>query len=111
MMGAAERQRGNRAEQAVARYLRDNGFDAITSRSAQGHQAGSDIFTSLPFAFEVKDHARLDLSGWWQQATSQAGPDEIPVLWHKRRGFASPGRWWVTVDGDTFIRLLRSNDN
>lgn len=106
-MGAAERAKGNRAEQAVAKFLREQGFPAVTSRSQQGFQGGSDIFTSLPLAIEVKDHARLDLSGWWHQASMNATVDELPVLWHKRRGFASPGKWWVTTDGDTFARMLR----
>jgi hypothetical protein len=105
-MGAAERAKGNRAEQAVARFLRDHGHAAVTSRSAQGFQGGSDILTGLPLAIEVKDHARLDLPGWWAQATADANEGKVPVLWHKRRGFASPGRWWVTMDGDSLLRLL-----
>jgi hypothetical protein len=106
-MGATERRRGNKAEQDVAAFLRANGIQAQTSRSAQGFQGGSDIITSLPLAIEVKDHARLDLSGWWTQATMNALPDELPVLWHKRRGYASPSAWWTTFDGETLVRLLR----
>lgn len=106
-MGSAERARGNRAERDVAAFLREHGFDAMTSRAAQGWQGGSDIFTSLPLAIEVKDHGRLDLSGWWRQAQDNAG-DDIPVVWHKRRGFASPAKWWVTMDGESLMRLLRA---
>jgi hypothetical protein len=105
-MGSAERAKGNRAEQAVARFLREHGFDAVTSRAANGTQGGSDILTNLPFAIEVKDHARIDLSGWWRQASADTPEGKIPLVWHKRRGFASPGRWWVTMDGDSLIRLF-----
>ena len=107
-MGSAERARGNKAERDVAAFLRAHGFGAITSRSAQGFQGGSDIVTTLPLAIEVKDHGRLDLAGWWRQAVENAGTDDIPVVWHKRRGFASPGRWWVTMDGESLMRVFRA---
>ena len=108
-MGATERRKGNKAEQDVARFLRSQGFKATTSRSEQGFQGGSDIVTNLPLAIEVKDHARLDLSGWWAQASAQADGDELPVILHKRRGFADPGRWWCTMDGHTFAQIMRGS--
>lgn len=108
-MGSAERAKGNRAEQAVARFLREAGFDAVTSRSAQGFAAGADILfrDRTPVAIEVKDRDRVDLPAWWRQATGNAKDGETAAVWHKRRGHSSPGQWWVTVDGATFVRMLR----
>lgn len=106
-MGATERRRGNRAETEVAAALKRLGWQAITSRSARGGtQAGGDLITDFPAVVEVKDHARLDLAGFWAQAVEQAGDDPAVVV-HKRRGRASAEDWWVTMDLRTLDRLIR----
>ena len=104
-MGRAERQRGNRAERDVVNELRRAGWQARTSRADNGTQGGQDIITDAPVAIEVKDHAKMDLSGWVRQAEEQQD-DKIGVVWHKKRGNSSPMNWYVTMSGAAFIRLL-----
>ena len=41
-VGASERRKGKRAEQDVAKYLRDHGYEAVTTRAASGYQSGYD---------------------------------------------------------------------
>jgi Holliday junction resolvase len=106
-VGATERRRGSKAERDVAAYLRDHGWRAITTRAASGFQRGDDIATDAPVSIEVKDHARLDLAGWVTQARANAH-GRPAVVWHKRRGAASPGAWYVTMLGEDLVELLRT---
>lgn len=107
MSGARSRRKGQRAEQSVARYLRDCGWDAATTRAVSGFQQGRDIATDAPVSIEVKDHTTLDLAGWVRQAEANATDDAPGVVWHKRRGTTDPGDWYVTMTGRTLVRLLR----
>ena len=105
-MGAAERNRGKRAELAVVHALREAGWTAVTTRAANGTQGGFDILTDAPVAIEVKDHARLELAGWLKQAERNAMEGKVPVVWHKRRGHASASEWYVTLSGSGLLSLL-----
>lgn len=87
--------------------LREAGYEAETSRATRGgFQTGEDIVTDFPASVEVKNQARLDLAGWWSQAVEQAGGRPAVVV-HKRVGKAQAREWWVTMDLDTLIRLVR----
>ena len=108
-MGSTERRRGAKAERDVAAYLRDQGWDAITTRAASGFQRGDDIATNAPVSIEVKDHARLDLSGWITQARANAN-GRPAVVWHKRRGTSSPAGWYVTMLGEDLVKLMKDRD-
>jgi hypothetical protein len=103
--GSTSRRKGNRAEVEVAAALRRAGWDAVTSRAANGTQGGADILTDFPMVVEVKDVVRTDLSGWWAQAQAQAG-DDLPVVIHKRRGRARAEDWWVCMDLHTLLALV-----
>lgn len=104
-MGKAERQKGNRAELAVVKYLRECGHEAETTRAANGTRRGDDIVVDAPLSIEVKDHGRMDLSGWLRQAAENAG-QRVPLVWHKKRGSANPKDWYVTMTGESLMRLL-----
>ena len=109
MSGSSSRRKGNRAETDVAAILRDHGWQAITSRAARdGTQGGADIITDFPMSVEVKNVARMDLSGWWAQAQEQAQGDPAVVI-HKRRGVNSrdPEGWWVCMDLHTLLEVVR----
>ena len=107
MSGSSSRRKGARAEQAVARWLRANGWAARTSRSAQGVQGGADIITDCPLSLEVKDHARMELAAWLEQAVAQAEPGRPGVVLHKRRGKGNPGDWYATMRAADLIDLVR----
>ena len=104
-MGKAEREKGSRAERAVAIYMRKFGWQAETTRAQAGTRRGDDIATDAPVSVEVKDHSKMDLSGWLRQSKENCA-GKIAVVWHKKRGAASPGEWYVTMDGEDFMRLL-----
>jgi hypothetical protein len=105
--GATNRRKGNQAEVAVAKVLREHGYEAVTSRNARGGtQMGGDLVSDFPVEVEIKNHTRLDLAGWWKQAVAQAG-NRPAVIIHKRVGHTDPRQWWVTMDLQTLIQLIR----
>lgn len=107
MSGASSRRKGNQAEVEVTKALERAGWTAVTSRAARGgFQAGEDIISDFPMSLEVKNHTRLDLSGWWGQAVSQAG-DKPPVVVHKRVGKGQAEDWWATMDFATLMRVVK----
>lgn len=98
---------GYDAEHAIALYLASWGYGVERPR-AGSHQDRGDLL-GLPVVVSVKNHRGLDLSGWvgaLPGMCAAAGLDH-GVVWHKRRGRSSPGEWYVTTTGDTFIALLR----
>jgi hypothetical protein len=68
--GSTSRRKGNRAEVEVAAALRRAGWQAVTTRAANGTQGGADLITDFPMVVEVKNVARTDLSGWWGRRAS-----------------------------------------
>lgn len=89
----------------MARWLRANGWAAATTRATSGAQQGDDLVTNTGLSWEVKDHARMELAAWIDQALAQAGSLPAVVI-HKRRGVASPGGWYVTMTGADLLRLI-----
>ena len=107
MSGAASRRKGQKAEQAVARLLRAYGWAARTSRSVQGVQGGADLITDCPLSVEVKDHARMELAAWLDQAVAQASPGAPGVVVHHRRGKGNPADWYATMRVADLLELVR----
>lgn len=106
--GASSRRKGNRAEVEVVRVLRDHGYTAQTSREARGgFQSGEDIVTDFPASIEVKNQARMDLAGWYGQASEQAQGRPAIVV-HKRVGKSKGGEWWVTTTLEDLIRIIKT---
>jgi hypothetical protein len=97
--GASNRARGDAAERAVARYLRDQGYPlAGTARAAMaGLRKGEDIVGIPGVSLEVKNRRDVDLSGSLRQAVLQAGPDKLPVVIIKPYGVGldSVGDWFA----------------
>lgn len=107
MSGSSSRRKGNRAELSVAKLLRSMGWSARTSRSVQGVQGGADLITDCPLSIEVKDHARMELAGWLDQAVAQAEPGRPGVVFHHRRGKGNPADWYATMRVSDLLGLLR----
>ena len=106
MSGRSSQQRGKRAEVEVVHALERAGYRAMTSRAIRGGtQHGADVITDFPAVLEVKDHAKLDLPGFWRQAVDQAG-DDVAGLIVKRRGYARAEDWWYVSDVRTQLRLI-----
>lgn len=108
-MGATSRRKGNVAEQAVCAFLNGVGLEAMTSRNARGgFQQGIDVLCpDLPVSIEVKNGSRDELPSWLDQARAQ-GDDTAPgAVFHKRRGRADAGEWFVTLQASDFVELVR----
>jgi hypothetical protein len=104
--GAASRNKGKRAELAVAAWLREHGWQAVTTRAASGMQRGDDLVTDTGLSWEVKDHGKFELSAWLDQAAGNAGGRPAVVM-AKRRGRGSPDGWYAVMSGADLLRLLR----
>jgi hypothetical protein len=58
------KQKGTSAETAVVKYLKANGFPRAERRALQGNLDKGDISGVDDVVFEVKDHKKMELSGW-----------------------------------------------
>ena len=106
MSGAASRRRGNAFECAVAAFLREHGWRAMTSREVNGgRQSGSDVITDFPVCVEAKNVKQLDLAGWIDQAVADAAGDSASV-WVKRRQRADVGESYVVMRAADFVDLV-----
>jgi hypothetical protein len=101
---------GTRAETAIANLLRDSGFPYAERRAKTGAKDTGDISGLLGGVVEVKDCAKMSLSGWLKEAkTEQTNAGAWwSAVWHKKTGKGSPADWYVTLDGASFIELLKA---
>lgn len=103
-MGKASRDKGNRAMVTVVNWLRANGYPYASKRGAGDH--GDDIVDGIPgISIEIKDHARLELAAWVDQAAEQANGRPAVVV-HKRRGRSDVGAWYATMTVADFARIV-----
>lgn len=65
---------------------------------------GSDFRETDDFAFECKNHSRMELSTWMNQAVLNAQRESrrFPVLLHKRRRYGPAGAYVTMRLGDWF---------
>ena len=105
---SAAKSRGTRAETAVVRALRAEGFVHAERRALHGNQDRGDIAGIPGLVIEVKNHARLALAEWVAEMETERDRDgaRYGAVWHKRRGRANPHDWYVTMTGQDFLRLL-----
>lgn len=111
---ASAKTAGTRAERAVADWLRDSlDDDRIDRRVKTGSKDRGDI-TGLRahgqrVVVEVKDCSRMALGEWVTEAEEERGNDGalVGLVFHKRRGKASPRDWYVTITGGDLLALLK----
>lgn len=95
------RDKGKRGECEVARLLRAHGFDGHRGQQFHGGKDSPDV-TGLPGAhIEVKRTERFSLYEALEQSEGDSGPDEIPLVFHRR----NEKRWTVVLDADEFLRI------
>lgn len=102
-----QRAKGTAAESAVVDYLKPL-FPYVERRVGNGTRDRGDL-TGIPgVCVEVKNCARMELAQWVDEAeVERVNADaEIAACWHKRKGTTDPGRWYVTMTGETFRALL-----
>lgn len=100
-------------ERHVADYLAAEVDDRIDRRVKTGRADKGDIggvrLRGRRIVLECKNHARMDLPGWYAEAETEAANDDAlaGLVVHKRRGTAQPGRQWVTMSLKDLATLLR----
>ncbi len=102
----SKKAKGQRLEKKVAQRIREMGLDKDAKRMpASGSMYGweSDIFTHLPFRFEIKNQENVRLWEFWGQAKAQEGPYKPAVL-IVGGNYRSP---LACMDLDTFLNLLK----
>jgi hypothetical protein len=111
-MSNPNKAKGSAAERASCDYLNVRGVEAERVPAGATLDRG-DIWVpdkNWP-AIQVKNHARLDLSGWVDDVAIQArnAGRETGIVIHKRRGKGNPASWYVTCTLDTLITIIEGN--
>jgi len=107
-------QKGSSFERLIADHLKERlRDDRIDRRVKRGQKDTGDIAGVLsPFGgrvvIEAKNHARMDLAHWVDEAETERGNDDavVGVVVHKRRGKGQPGDQYVSMTVDTLVHLL-----
>lgn len=100
------KQKGTAWESAIVAYLDGAGLP-VERRALTGAQDKGDI-AGLPVAIEAKNCKTAALAAWVDEAAKEAHNARVAVgvVWHHRRGKASPGDGFVTMRGEDFVTLL-----
>jgi hypothetical protein len=106
---SASKAKGTAWESRIVQYLRESGLPAVERRALNGATDKGDI-AGLPLVIEAKNCKTTALAAWVDEATAEARNAGAPVgvVWHHRRGKASPGEGFVTMRGEDFLVLLRA---
>lgn len=97
------RQKGKRGELALARRLREYGYDARRGQQYSGANGDADV-VGLPFVhIECKWVEKLNIFSAVAQAESDKRDGEIPVVFHKKNNHD----WLVTMKIDDWIKLYK----
>lgn len=99
---------GYDAEHMIQLWLAEHGYPSERPRAGAPNDRGD--LVGLPVVVSVKNHRTLALAEWVDalpRMTDAAGVSH-GVVWHKRRGRGSPGAWYVTMTGETFVAFLRA---
>lgn len=85
MTGAAKR-KGDRWERAVRDVFVAHGLNVVRCCNAGIPADVGDLIVADIVAAQAKDHQRMELAAWVDQAVAQAGrTGRLPVVVHKRR--------------------------
>lgn len=108
---SASKAKGTYAETAVVNYLKDK-WDRkyVERRTLSGQHDRGDIAGIPGVVIEVKNEKTIKLSEWLKEAQVECDNDSalVGAVWHKKRGTTDPGKWYVTMDGETFAYLLKA---
>lgn len=97
------RQKGARGERALAKKLREWGFEARRGVQYSGRTGQPDVL-GLPYIhIECKHVERLNIHDAMDQSKRDARENEVPVVMHKKNNT----EWLVTMRLDDFIPIYR----
>lgn len=104
------KQKGTLAETAVTSYLNELELHAMRY-PPQGSKDKGDIYIAdVPVVVEVKNCVRTELSAWLTEVEAEKinADYEIGAVWFKKKGTTDPGKWYVTLSGSDFRKLLHT---
>lgn len=92
---------------AIVNYLKP-WFPHAEARVQHGAKDMGDIINVPGWVIEAKNCKTFNLAGWLGEAKQEAVNAGVGwyAVWFKRRGTTDPGRSYVLLDGETFVRLL-----
>jgi hypothetical protein len=102
-MASSRVRRGRESEEAVAAYLRENGWPDARRRPAS--LSGADIENTPDLSFEVKARRELDLPGWLRQAWNHGG---LPIVVSRPDGYGpqTVSQWPAILPLRVLVQLL-----
>lgn len=111
MTGRSSKAKGYGAENAVVKYLRENGYPYAERRRAGASKDTGDIVGVSPgLILEVKNHARLAIPEWLRQLDDERDVFDPPAwagtLVIKPRGVTDVGEWWSVMRFRHFLELI-----
>jgi len=112
MSGRASKAKGAQAERDVVKWLKQ-WFPYADRRLAGATLDKGDISGIPGVTIEIKNHAKMDLSGWLGELEVEMKNDGAwtGVVIHKRKGRGDVGQWYATMPASVWIELLRKGMN
>lgn len=112
MSGRSSKAKGYAGENAVVKWLRENGFPYAERRRAGASKDTGDIVGVLPgLVIEVKNHIKMTLGPWVDQMRQEMSNFNTPafsgVVLHKRRGTTDVGEWYATMPASVWLDLIK----
>lgn len=106
------RDKGTRAESAVAEWLGGAGFTGVTRAPLWGEHDRGDI-VGVPFVVSVKDHKEARLAEWVDRLGVMVvnSGHQWGVVIHKRQRKGNPSDWYVTTSGGLWLRMVDGHLN
>jgi len=97
------RAKGARGELELARFLTERGYPARRGQQYAGSPDSPDVVAPdlTPFHLECKRVEAGNPYRWLSQATADAGPEQTPLVCHRRNG--QP--WLAILRLDDFLTL------
>lgn len=95
------RRKGKEGELALAKILRERGYDARRGQQFKGGADSPDVIGLPGVHIECKRVERLDLTAAYEQSFRDAADGEIAAVFHKKN--REP--WMVTVSLEDFFKL------
>jgi Holliday junction resolvase len=112
-MSSAAKAKGSKAERDVVNYLVENGFPYAERRIAGAQEDKGDIAGVNGVCIEVKDHAKMALSGWIEEIILETKHAKAwtGVVIHKRKGKGNPADWYASMPVSVWLELLKKAMN
>lgn len=107
------RRKGKEGELALVRKLKEYGYDVRRSQQYAGINNDADVvgIDHLHIEAKYRQNGHGQTYEWLYQAKREAGPDEIPVVMHKKVSKEYRGNeWLVTLTLDDFMRIWSETD-